>query len=147
MAAVVNHLGHCVTDLQRARAFYEDVFGFEFWREIKPPDTPSDQLLRLTPPIDMTACYLRRDGVVLELLRFAGDGARPGPATPRVMNEVGLTHLSFSVDDIAETCASVAAHGGEVLDDTNIGFGVFVRDPEGQLIELLPMAYHDSLDG
>jgi catechol 2,3-dioxygenase-like lactoylglutathione lyase family enzyme len=147
MAAIVNHLGHCVTDLPRARAFYEDVFGFEFWREIKPGDSPSDQLLRLTPPIDMTACYLRRDGLVLELLHFAGDGARSGPARQRAMNEVGLTHLSLSVDDLAEACAAVVAHGGEVLEDTDIGFGVFVRDPEGQLIELLPMAYRDSLDG
>jgi len=145
--AVVNHLGQCVTDLARTRAFYEDVFDFEFWREISPPDSPSDQLLRLTPPIGMTACYLRRDGLVLELLHFAGAGARPGPAQTRTMNEPGLTHLSLSVDDLDATCATVVAHGGSVLEDTNIGFGVFVRDPEGQLIELLPMAYRDSLDG
>ena len=144
---VVNHLGQCVTDLAGTRAFYEDVFGFEFWREVRPPDSPSDRLLRLTPPIDMTACYLRREGLVLELLSFAGAGARPGPAATRAMNEPGLTHLSLSVDDLEQTCAAVAAHGGEVLDDTNIGFGVFVRDPEGQLIELLPMAYRASLDG
>ena len=146
MAAIVNHLGHCVTDLPRARAFYEDVFGFEFWREITPDDSPSDRLLRLSPPIDMTACYLRRDGLVLELLHFAGAGARPGPAKPRTMNEVGLTHLSLSVDSLEETSAAVVAHGGEVLEDTNIGYGVFVRDPDGQLIELLPMTYRDSLD-
>ena len=28
---------------------------------------------------------------------------------------------------------------------TNIGVGVFVRDPDGQLLELLPMSYRDSL--
>ena len=33
-----------------------------------------------------------------------------------------------------------------MLTDTDIGFGIFVRDPDGQLIELLPMAYRDSLD-
>jgi lactoylglutathione lyase len=144
--AVFNHVGHCVTDLARARRFYEDVFGFEFWREIQPPDSPSDQLLNLTPPIGMTACYLRRDGLVLELLHFAGDGARPGPPAVRVMNEPGLTHLSVSVDDIDETCRKVAECGGEVLESTNIGFGMFVRDSEGQLVELLPMAYRDQLD-
>jgi catechol 2,3-dioxygenase-like lactoylglutathione lyase family enzyme len=50
-----------------------------------------------------------------------------------------------SVDDIPATCALVQEHGGEVLDDTDIGSGIFVRDPDGQLIELLPMAYRDSL--
>ncbi len=61
------------------------------------------------------------------------------------MNEPGLTHISVSVDDIPETCTMVRAYGGEVLDDTDIGSGIFVRDPDGQLIELLPMAYRDSL--
>jgi lactoylglutathione lyase len=144
---VFNHLGQCVTDLDRSRRFYEEALGFEQWREIAPPDSPSDQLLRLTPPIGMTACYLRRDGLVLELLHFAGDGARPLPYRERTMNEPGLTHISVSVDDIPATCARVTELGGDVLTDTDIGFGIFVRDPDGQLIELLPMAYRDSLPG
>ena len=143
---VFNHLGQCVVDLDRSRRFYEEVLCFERWREITPPDSPSDQLLRLTPPIGMTACYLRRDGLVLELLHFAGAGARPGPARERAMNEIGLTHLSVSVDDVDATCRQVQAFGGTVLDETNIGHGLFVRDPDGQLIELLPMAYRASLD-
>jgi lactoylglutathione lyase len=144
--AVFNHLGQCVADLTRSRRFYEEVLGFEFWREIEPPDSPSDQLLRLPPPIGMTACYLRRDGLVLELLHFAGAGAQPGPARARSMNELGLTHISVSVDDLEATCRAVKAHGGAVLDDTNIGAAVFVRDPDGQLIELLPMAYRASVE-
>jgi catechol 2,3-dioxygenase-like lactoylglutathione lyase family enzyme len=144
--AVFNHVGQCVTNLARTRRFYEQVLGFEFWREISPPDSPSDQLLRLTPPIGMTACYLRRDGLVLELLHFAGEGTQSAPARQRVMNEPGLTHLSVSVDDLDATCEQVEQHGGKVLEDTNIGFGIFVRDPEGQLIELLPMSYRESLE-
>jgi catechol 2,3-dioxygenase-like lactoylglutathione lyase family enzyme len=151
MGAAFNHLGQCVTDLDRSRRFYVDVLGFEPWREINPPDSPSDALLRLEPPIGLTACYLRRDGLVLELLHFAGDGARTDPAVQRanrdrVMNEPGLTHISVSVDDIPATCARIAEHGGEVLTDTDIGMGIFVRDPDGQLIELLPMAYREHLD-
>jgi predicted enzyme related to lactoylglutathione lyase len=41
------------------------------------------------------------------------------------------------VDDVAAVCARVADHGGEVLDDTNLGVAVMIRDPDGQLIELL----------
>ncbi len=144
--SVFNHVGQCVTNLARTRRFYEAAFGFEFWREISPPDSPSDQLLRLNPPIGMTACYLRRDGLILELLEFSGEGARPGQARPRTMNEPGLTHISLSVDDIDAACEQVERYGGKVLEDTNIGFGIFVRDPEGQLIELLPQAYRESLD-
>jgi catechol 2,3-dioxygenase-like lactoylglutathione lyase family enzyme len=139
-----NHVGHCVTDLARSRRFYEGLLGFTFEREISPPDDPSAQLLRLTPPIGMTACYLRRDGLVLELLHYAQAGT--SPHTGRVMNEPGLTHVSLSVDDVDAVCRQIPDFGGEVLADTNIGFGVFVRDPDGQLIELLPMSYRDQLD-
>ena len=63
---VVNHLGHCVRDLARARRFYEELLGFEFWRELRPTDESSAALLGLEPPLDSTICYLRRDGFVLE---------------------------------------------------------------------------------
>jgi len=140
---VFNHLGHCVTDLARARRFYEELLGFEFWREIQPPDESSAQLLGLAPPLGMTACYLRRDGLVLELLAFAAPG-QTQPSRRRAMNEPGLTHISVSCD-IDAVAAAVADYGGEVLADTNIGVGVFVRDPDGQLIELLPLAYADRM--
>jgi lactoylglutathione lyase len=144
LGVVFNHIGHCVTDLARAKRFYEEVLDFEPLREITPDDGLSAKLLRLEPPIGMTASYLQRDGLVLELLHFGVDGVAQ-PFRERTMNEPGLTHLSVSVDDIPATCEQVRAHGGEVLEDSDIGLGIFVRDPDGQLIELLPMAYHDSL--
>jgi catechol 2,3-dioxygenase-like lactoylglutathione lyase family enzyme len=140
---VFNHLGHCVTDLARSRRFYEELLGFEFQREIHPPDDPSSILLRLPRPLGMTAAYLRRDGLVLELLHFASGTAA---ARERVMNEPGLTHISLSVDDVDAVCRRVGGYGGEVLDDTNIGSGIFIRDPDGQLIELLAMSYREHLD-
>ncbi len=135
---VMNHLGQCVTDLERSRTFYERALGFEFWRLLELDDEPSNQLLRLDPPLGFRACYLRAGPFVLELLHFAGTGAAPAPYRPRTMNEVGLTHISLSVDDIPATCALVEQYGGEVLTDTDIGGGLFVKDPDGQLIELLP---------
>jgi catechol 2,3-dioxygenase-like lactoylglutathione lyase family enzyme len=143
--SVFNHVGQCVTDLDRSRRFYVEVLGFEPWREIEIPDGGSDKLLRLPPPIGLTACYLRRDGFVLELLHYSGSGAAPRPYRERVMNDIGLTHVSISVDDIDETCRKVTEYGGEVLEDTNIGAGVYIRDPDGQLVELLTMAYAERI--
>jgi catechol 2,3-dioxygenase-like lactoylglutathione lyase family enzyme len=140
---VVNHLGQGVTDLARSRTFYEEVLGFEFWREIRPPDESTATLLGLAPPLGMTACYLRRDGFVLELLEF-GDPAHRRAPVRRSMDEPGLTHLSFSCD-VDATCARAVEHGGAVLTETNIGAAVFIRDPDGQLIELLPLAYADQI--
>jgi lactoylglutathione lyase len=139
-----NHVGQCVVELERSKRFYVELLGFTVEREIQPPDDLSAQLLRLPPPLGMTACYLRRDGLVLELLHFASTPVREH--SPRAMNEPGLTHVSLSVDDVDGVLAGVEQYGGEVLTDTNIGFGVFVRDPDGQLVEILPMAYRGALD-
>jgi catechol 2,3-dioxygenase-like lactoylglutathione lyase family enzyme len=142
VTSVVNHVGQCVTDLERARRFYVDLFDFEEVRRLQPPDDPSARLLRLEPPLGMTAVYLRRDGFVLELLQFAD---RPQPTfRPRTMDELGLTHLSLSCD-LERVVPRIAEYGGEVLADTDIGGGIFVRDPEGQLVELLPLAYAERI--
>jgi lactoylglutathione lyase len=141
---VFNHVGHCVTDLARSQRFYEELLGFEFDRTLAVPDAPADRLLRVEPPLGMTTVYLRKGGLVLELLHF--DRAGNPAARARSVNEPGLTHLSFCVDNVADTAARVQELGGEVLADTDIGFAVFVRDPDGQLIELLPMAYHHGLN-
>ncbi len=140
-----NHSGQVVTDLARSRRFYEEALGFRYWFEFVDTDDASAALLRVKPPLGFTANYLVLDGLVLELLHFAAPGATV-PYRERVMNEPGLTHLSISVDDIAATCARVEEHGGEVLADTNYGgMAVFVRDPDGQLLELLPSSYRTRL--
>ena len=130
-----NHVGLCVRDLAVAQHFYESVFGFRVLRALSVPDSPTDRLLRLSGPIGLSAVYLSLDGFVLELLSYS---ARDVSSRERVMDEVGLTHLSVSVPSLDDAVARVEAGGGSVLSDTLIeGVAVFVRDPDGQLIELL----------
>jgi lactoylglutathione lyase len=146
VGSVVNHVGLCVADVARSRRFYEEVLGFEFWREIEPPDEMTAKLIDLQPPLGVKAVYLRRDGFILELIHYADAGAH-APGATRVMNELGLTHVSVSVDDIDATAAKAVDYGGSVLERTYVGAAVMIRDPDGQLLELLPMGYRDSLSG
>ena len=139
-----NHTGQVVTDLERSKRFYQDVFGFALWYEIAPPDDASAKLLCLAPPLDMHASYLTLDGFVLELIHYAAPGATAA-YRPRTMDEPGLTHLSISVDDVHAAAAKAADYGGEIIEDSDIGNALFIRDPDGQLLELLPTAYRDRL--
>jgi lactoylglutathione lyase len=132
-----------VADPARSRRFYEEVLGFTFQRELAVPDGPAAKLLMVEPPVGMTAVYLERDGFVLELLHF--DRAGNAPRRERSFTEPGLTHLSFSVDDISASAARAAELGGEILRGTEIpGAAIMVRDPDGQLIELLPSSYRGT---
>ncbi|MFM7063245.1 MAG: VOC family protein [Actinomycetes bacterium] len=133
----LNHVGHHVADLDRAVTFYREVFGFEELHRLQVPDVASSRLLRIPGPVGLTAVYLGLHGSVLELLHLD----RPGnlPSRERPFTEPGLTHLSFTVDDLAVTCVAVRANGGEVLEETDMGgLAVLVRDPDGQVLELLP---------
>jgi catechol 2,3-dioxygenase-like lactoylglutathione lyase family enzyme len=142
--AAYNHTGQVVTDLERSKRFYQEALGFRFWYEITPPDDMSAQLMGLKPPLGFTASYLTLDGLVLELLHYAAPGAA-APYRPRTMNEPGLTHLSISVDDVRATAEKAAEYGGTIIDESDIGAALFIRDPDGQLLELLPTAYRASL--
>ena len=99
---VYNHTGQVVTDLERSKRFYQEVFGFTPWYEITPPDEMTAKLSCLTPPLGVTASYLILDGFVLELMHYSVPEAA-APFRSRTMNEPGLTHLSISVDDVRAT--------------------------------------------
>jgi catechol 2,3-dioxygenase-like lactoylglutathione lyase family enzyme len=132
---VFNHIGLCVSERERSRHFYEGLLGFQFWWELEPPDDGTDRLLQLDKPVGLHATYLVRDGLVLELLDYAAREVRTGPE--RVMDDVGLTHLSLSVSDLAAVLTMVDSFGGSVIDATVSEQSAMIRDPDGQLIELL----------
>jgi catechol 2,3-dioxygenase-like lactoylglutathione lyase family enzyme len=133
VANAYSHIGLCVTDLDRSRRFYEEVFGFRAAFDLRTDGPETPKLLRLDPPLTLDAVYLALDGLLLELLAFD----RTERTSRRVMNEPGLTHLSLFVDDLDATIDAVGRHGGRVRADTNIGVAVFVEDPDGQAIEVI----------
>jgi hypothetical protein len=47
--------------------------------------------------------------------------------------------------DVAEVCERVAAYGGQVLTETDVDVAIFIRDPDGQLVELLPLEYAERM--
>src|SRR3984893_345233 len=88
-----------------------------------------------TKPIGWHATYLVRDGLVLELLAYSHRVLRAG--SDRVMDQVGLTHLSLSVSDLSRVLATVEGFGGSVVEGTVSEQSAMIRDPDGQLLELL----------
>ena len=133
---VFNHVGLCVADRERSRRFYEGLLGFQFWWEIEPPDNLTSPLVQLPEPLGTHATYLVLDGFVLELIDYSKRAVHAGPE--RVMDEVGLTHISFTVSDLPGVLARVAEFGGTVVAETVTEGSAMIRDPDGQLLELLP---------
>jgi catechol 2,3-dioxygenase-like lactoylglutathione lyase family enzyme len=143
MTSTFSHFGISVTDVDRSLRFYCGAFGFE-------PGANFDVgpefggLMELDAP-KLRSQYIVRDGLSIELLGFASP--RPVPRDGRrEMNRVGLTHLSFRVDDVDAVAAKVVELGGEVHPHTRTTMGdpdaggldfVYCTDPDGTRIELM----------
>jgi catechol 2,3-dioxygenase-like lactoylglutathione lyase family enzyme len=138
---ICNHLGIVVSDLDRSRRFYQEVLGFRVWYEDSSvPDAAVGKLLGLTPPLGAELCYLELEGWAIELIHFSAPEAAVA-MRERTMSEVGLSHLSVSVDDIRAAAARAVECGGSIVESSDLGVALMVRDPDGQLIELLSMDY------
>jgi len=140
---VFNHVGLCVTDRDRSRRFYEELLGFRFWWDLDLPDEGTAALLQLDGPIGVRATYLLRDCFVLELIDYSQRKAQV--REKRVMDEVGLTHISLSVSDLGGVLAQVEAFGGSLVEGATSEHFAMIRDPDGQLIELLPDSWLANL--
>jgi catechol 2,3-dioxygenase-like lactoylglutathione lyase family enzyme len=141
-----SHLGICVSDLDRALRFWCDGMGFEK-AEVFEVGAEFGPSLEVDGEVSVTSQFVRRDAMAIELLYYASPGVIGESSTRR--NQLGLTHLSFVVDDIDASASHLAAHGGEILEHTRFGAGdpssiqiLFLAAPDGVRVEL--MRYPDA---
>ena len=138
----LSHIGLCVSDLEKSKKFYCNVFGYGVVSTIK-IGKEADALLDLKNT-DLDAVYLQRQGedTRLELLYYRAPGTELSKNI-RAVNLTGLTHLSFRTSNLKDTVEKVTQAGGKLIEASlidNSQFGVMacmVTDPDGLRIELL----------
>jgi catechol 2,3-dioxygenase-like lactoylglutathione lyase family enzyme len=143
-APVFSHFGICVSDLGRSLRFYCDALGFEK-AESHEIGIEFARLMDL-PDVSVTSQFIRRGPTAIELLAFQ-EPAPFGPRERRAVNQLGLTHLSFRVQDVAATVARVVELGGAVVETsrTTLDMGgttlqfVYCTDPDGVRVELMDL--------
>ncbi len=139
-----SHFGICVSDLERSLAFYCGALGFDK-AESHEIGTEFARLMDL-PDVSVTSQFIRRGPTGIELLAFH-EPSPFGDRTRRAVNQLGLTHLSFRVHDVAATAALVVQFGGAIVESsrTTIDLGgtsldfVYCTDPDGVRVELMDL--------
>ncbi|MEJ2204764.1 MAG: VOC family protein [Gemmatimonadales bacterium] len=136
----LTHIGICVAELPRSVAFYRDALGFREVGRYSAGDEATETILEVEDA-EVELVYLERDGVRLELLYYPAPG-HVGSGERRPMNALGLTHLSFAVEDLDRVAGAIEKSGGRVLEETRAMFksgnrGLFALDPDGTRIELI----------
>ena len=137
---MLTHIGICVSDLDRSLAFYREVLGCKEVGRLVASGPLTDRILALEGT-ELEAVYLERDGFRLELLHYRSPGHREA-VIPRPINQLGLTHISLRVEDMAAVCDAIEAAGGRLLRERRDGDGApsgveMATDPDGMLIELI----------
>jgi catechol 2,3-dioxygenase-like lactoylglutathione lyase family enzyme len=144
MATTFSHFGICVSDLDRSLRFYCDGLGFT--RAEQHQIGPDFAALMELDDVALTSQFIRKGDTTIELLAFAVPGPEGDPVR-RAINRLGLTHLSFRVDDLPGTAERLRDLGGLVVESTRTTFDfggtaldfVYCTDPDGVRIELMDL--------
>lgn len=130
----VHHLRLTVTDVDRSRAFYTSLLGFDVAVAAPESDDPKSDP---TYPVLWGGCVLVRGSLLMGLRPVAPHGDRFDE------DRVGLDHLSFNVGDKAELEAAIKLFDERGIEHGEIrtldGFGIHVlpfRDPDNIQVEL-----------
>ena len=134
------HPGLVVPDLDKARDFYQRMFGFtllgeEGWEGSE----AADRAIGLKGSATR-GCMLAGHNCYLELWQYSAP-AKTGPDPGSLQaHEYGVRHLAFYVDDCRREYQRFLELGGQALGEPTgseeEGYIVYCRDPFGNIIEL-----------
>jgi lactoylglutathione lyase len=137
----MSHLGLCVSDLDRSLRFYTEGLGFEPADGFDIDDGLA-HLAEVPAPVECRAQFITHGSTTIELLGWHHPAVEGEASTSR--HQLGFTHLSVNVDDLAAVEARLVGLGARTLEDTRTHLDlpgarvdiVFLADPDGVRIEL-----------
>jgi catechol 2,3-dioxygenase-like lactoylglutathione lyase family enzyme len=141
----VDHVSFTVGDLDRSVAFFGR-FGLTPLKSYRSEGPDVDEgTATEDASMDITWLRLRHaEAPMLELIRY-----RNYPAERSALNSrVGAAHVCFEVDDVRGAYSSLRADGVEFLSEPHTDAAgtqwVYMRDPDGNVVELIEEPSSDS---
>jgi catechol 2,3-dioxygenase-like lactoylglutathione lyase family enzyme len=142
----LHHSSLTVSDLDRSIAFYRDLLGM---RVAMTQEKEGGYLAKITgypdAHIRMAQLELSGGGHRVELFQYLN---RPDRTSMPEHGDVGGTHICFLVDDIHSLFRRLVEANVDVLSEpielesgaNRGGFGMYLRDPDGYVLELFQAA-------
>ena len=119
IARRVDHVSFPVRDLARSLAFYRDVLGLQ----------PAPR-----PDLGFSGAWLQAGDAQVHLLEVPADFE--GGTPPPHLNPLA-GHTAFAIEDYDATLATLQRHELDVLALGPAAGQMWVRDPDGHIIELI----------
>jgi glyoxylase I family protein len=144
----VAHVAMCVSDLERSLQFYRDVLGMRVQlhttQAMAMRPGASSQAMYDTGHVSRTVAYVWCDdpsmaGPFLVLTSHPGDQVSGRPIK---LDQIGISHLSFIVDDLRQVADELMAKGVQIAgelkdfcDEQDQMRTFFVHDPDQILVQ------------
>ena len=119
IARRVDHVSFAVRNLERSLAFYRDLLGLA----VAP-----------RPDLGFPGAWLQAGDAQVHLIEVAADFDAGAP--PPTLNPIA-GHAAFGIDDYEAALAALQSHGLEVLALGPAAGQMWVKDPDGYVIELI----------
>lgn len=138
-ATRAHHVGITVSNLERSVEFYRETLGLELLDRF----TVSGEAFATATGVDDASgrfAHFDADGVRVELVEYDPEGT---PRSEGTVDRPGTKHLALAVDDVDAFYRTIADDVETVSDPQTTESGtriLFLRDPEGNLVELLEPA-------
>lgn len=140
----MSHLGICVRSLDKSLAFYRDLVGMKVVREEKQAvDGAGWEHVYRTKRKGRHIVFLRyNDDPASPILVVTEHVGEPVLGEPIMLDEIGISHLSFSVPDLDSLTQRLLAAGVKTAgppdifrESDGVVRSVFVFDPDGMLVQ------------
>ena len=124
MSNLIKHIAFKVADIEKERAFYENVFGYQHVNTVRRTGKRGDHI----------SCHLTDGYIDLALIQYASsdsdeaDFAGEGPC---------IHHIGMEVDDLDAFIRKITENGGEILTEPG-HIPVKFRSPGGPVAEVVP---------
>lgn len=131
-----HHVGLTVADLESCLAFYRDVLGLEVIDRFTVSGEAFADVVDVAGATGRFA-HLDAGDARIELVEYEPSEGDPGPGR---LERVGAAHVGLAVDDLAAVAERLPDDVETLSEPRTTQSGTtlqFLRDPEGNLVELL----------
>jgi catechol 2,3-dioxygenase-like lactoylglutathione lyase family enzyme len=139
----IRHCGIVVSDMEKSVRFYCDLLGLKIVKDYTDKGEYINTVLGIqNVDLRMVKCVTEDDGMI-ELLEYLTPKKKERGDAPEIrLNNIGGTHVAFTVGNIEEEYARLSKEGIKFVSKPVIspdGYAkvAFCRDPDGFFIELV----------
>jgi catechol 2,3-dioxygenase-like lactoylglutathione lyase family enzyme len=141
MIKEIRHTGIVVDDLKKSLWFYKEKMGFKVFKHMDESGHFIDKILGIKNTMVTTVKMTLGNGQMIELLDFSSHKKNILQSS---INDIGPTHLAFTVDNIDKIYDDFLHDGVEFISTPEMSEDggvkvVFCKAPEGTYIEFVEL--------